>query len=120
MFLSTGILQYGPGIRLVLLADQGIADFYLSLVPKSLKVKPQFYPAHVSVVRREEPPNLGAWGLYEGLEVEFEYQPYIANDETYYWLPVQCKRIEEIRTELGLRPYPWWRNGYHLTIGNIK
>ncbi len=119
-FPSLGYLKYGPEIKLVLAADEGIAEYYRSMVPKSITINPQRYPAHVSVVRRETPPLMSAWGVHEGAPVWFEYENIIANDEKYYWLNVRCKRLEEIRVELGLEPHPWWRNSYHLTIGNVK
>lgn len=117
---STGVLNYGPKIRLVLNVDQQIADFYRSLIPKWFDVNPQKYPAHVSIVRREIPLNMDFWQKYEGQEVEFQYSPRIMEDETYYWLDVQSERLQEIREELGLKRFPPWRNLYHITIGNKK
>jgi hypothetical protein len=115
---STGRLSYVPW-KVVLLADQDVADFYFSMVPKHVGLKRQAYPAHVSVVRKETPPNMEAWGRHEGELIQFEYGG-IEHDETYYWLAVRAPRLIEIREELGLAPYPPWRNGYHLTIGNLK
>lgn len=120
MFDSKGTFHYGPGMRAVLLVDQGIADFYLALVPKSIKLNNQFYPAHVSTVRREIPPKMELWGAHEGEEIPFQYSPIIVHDETYYWLDVNCERLQQIRIELGLPAFPPWRNLYHITIGNCK
>ena len=120
MFESTGIIHYGPEIRVILSVDQGITDYYRSLLPKSIRTNPQKHPAHVSVVRREVPPNMDVWMKHEGEAVVFKYYTDIINDETYYWLNVECERLKEIRVELGLKPYPWWRNSYHITIGNVK
>lgn len=118
---SIGTICYGPGNqRAVLAVDQGIADFYFSLIPKWVRAWPQRHGAHVSVVRREVPPNMDAWGRHEGERVEFEYEDEVSNDETYLWLDVRCPRVAEVRAELGLSPLPPWRNGYHLTIGNVK
>lgn len=117
---SVGILSYGPGIRVVLLADQGIVDFYYSLVPKHVGLAKQAYEAHVSVVRKEKPTNTREWGKYDGEEAEFEYMGVVKNDETYFWLPVRSHRLMEVRMDLGLDPFPPWRNSYHLTIGNVK
>lgn len=117
MFKSTGTLTYGPGIRAALLVDQGIADFYRSLIP--IQNNPQRYAAHVSVVRREA-PNMEFWGKYEGKQIEFQYSNEIRNDETYLWLDVECERLQQIRVEMGLPAYPWWRNKYHITLANVK
>lgn len=120
-FSSIGTLQYGPNIRVVLNVDQGIADYYRSLLPKSIKTNPQKHQAHVSVVRGFEMPLYkDMWGIYEGERVEFSYNAEIKNDENYYWLDVQCKRLNEIRIELGLTSYLWYRSSFHLTIGNCK
>jgi hypothetical protein len=117
---SIGTLKYGPGWRLVLEADQGVADFYAALIPLWLPLNRQRYGAHVSVVRREDPVNKELWAKYESCPVAFEYENIVRNDETYYWLNVRCRRLEEVRVELGLPPFPWWRNGYHLTVANCK
>jgi len=102
------------------MVDQQIADFYKSLIPKWISVNPQRYPAHVSVVRRETPPNMDVWNKYQGTEIEFEYSQIIVADETYFWLDVFCPRLGEIREEMGLKAFPPWRNLYHITLGNSK
>lgn len=117
---SVGVIRYGPGIRAVLVADQGISDFYRSLIPKSTPNSQQKHHAHISVVRHESPTNMSAWGKYEGELVWFEYSNVIANDEAYFWLPARCGRIQAIRQELGLAAYPWHRDQYHITIANVK
>jgi len=118
-FPSTGVLKYGPGIKAALAVDQSISDLYRWFVPKHIDLNPQRYPAHVSVVRREK-PNMDFWRKHEGRKINFEYSNEIIWDETYYWLNVRCPVIEEIRAELGLTPYPWWVNSFHVTIGNVK
>ncbi len=116
---SKGLFKYDDN-RAFVLVDQGIADFYRSIIPKSIFVNPQRYPAHISVVRNEIPPNMTVWGKYQGIEIDFEYFPTIMQDETYFWLDVRCNKLEEIREELGLKAFPPWRNMYHITIGNCK
>ena len=113
--------------KLIVEADQGISDFYRALIPKYYYAKPQKYPAHISVVRKEVPVNLENWGKYEGEKIEFFYQSYIHIGTVYFWLNVFCCRLEEIRLELGLpvdSPYTLPPEGfnkcYHMTIGNKK
>ena len=120
MFSSVGTFHYGPKIRAIILVDQGIADFYYSLIPKSFRANRQFYPAHVSAVRYEDPPKMEFWGKHENEMIEFFYSPIIFNDSTYFWIDIQSPMIETIRMELGLGAYRQGRNEYHMTIGNIK
>ena len=85
------------------------------------------YTPHVSVVRKEIPKNLAAWGLYQGEAVNFFYVPVVHANETYIWLNVFCRRLEEIRLELGLpissqytRPPDGYTKCFHTTLGNFK
>ena len=124
-FNAVGRLEYSDR-RAVVWIDKGIVDFYLSMIPKAHYVRPQMYPAHITVVRTgiETPKNQESWKKYEGELVEFVYSNEIQHDGWYYWLNCQSDRIGAIREELGLTRY---RIGgyrdyqeYHITIGNIK
>lgn len=126
LFTSTGTLRYGY-TNLVLDVDQGIVDFYRAMLPKWIRTNRQMYPAHISVVRKEVPPNMQFWGKYAGEQIEFQYSNIIHNGTMYYWLNAWCKRLEEIRQELGLpvdspytRPPADFAKTFHITIGNIK
>lgn len=119
-FKSTGTLHYDTN-KLVLLIDQGIADYYRSLIPKSHKFNRQMYDAHISIVRKESPPKMSYWGIYENEEVEFTYHPIVRWDETYYWIDVDPnERFKQIRLELGLSECRSYSGKYHITIGNKK
>ena len=138
LFYSSGILSYhksekSGGLKLILEVDQGIANYYRKLIPKTYpKINPQMYAAHISVVRHEN-PNLEFWGKYEGELVEFVYSNIIKNGEIYFWLDCYSLRLEEIRKELGLPfeplhpshefykfvPEPYSRT-FHCTLGNLK
>lgn len=131
LYKSKGILKYDivdVGYRLVVEVDQGIADFYRSLIPKSKGVRRQKYPAHISVVRHEIPLVLDKWSEYHGCEVEFVYDNEIKNGKVYYWLNTFSTKLEEIRTELGLPvsseytrpPSDEYVKCFHITIGNCK
>lgn len=130
LYESKGIFKYSIvdiGYRLVIEADQGLADYYRKLIPKYKEVQRQKYHAHISVVRHEVPINLEIWGKYENQEVEFVYDSDIKYGKVYYWLNVFSKKLEEVRTELGLpvsSQYTLPPSGYikcfHLTIGNSK
>jgi hypothetical protein len=129
-FPSSGELRYsiqeGYGYRLVVDVDPGIHQLSRALIPKSARVARPMYPPHISVVRKQVPTILEAWGKHEGRVVEFEYDNWIFNDETYWWLRVYSKELEEIRVELGLLPHSHWTVGpdgercFHTTVGNNK
>lgn len=128
LFTSTGTLRYGKTVNyLVLDVDQGIVNYYRALMPKWIKTNSQLYPAHISVVRKEDAINKEFWGKYEGELVNFSYSNIIHNGQVYYWLNAWSKRLEDIRLELGLQvdsPYTKPPDGlektFHITIGNVK
>jgi len=122
-----GILKYsdvagGSRPQAAIYLPQEFGRYYLSLIPRELNVQPQAYPPHITVIRTgvEFPPNMDAWGKYEGEEVEFVYEPKIDTDGLYYYLNVESDRIGDIREELGLPRYRKDNKGYHITIGNTK
>lgn len=127
MFKSTGRIRYfTQPLKVIVEVDQQISEYYRTLVPRYIRLNRQAYPAHISVVRKETPPNMEFWNRYEKEWVEFEYEPYQYNNATYYWLNVFCPRLEEIRRELGLSltsgitRSPDGRHKFHCTIGNCK
>ncbi len=124
MYKAEGTIKYSgnspSGYRLTIETDPKIAYYYRALIPKYYYVKGQFYTAHISVVRWEKPPILEKWGIHAGRVVEFSYDGTIEHDAKYWWLPVHCNVIGDLREELGLPRFVPWRNGYHLTIGNTK
>ncbi len=131
LFQGKGKLKYSieekVGYKLVLELDQGIVDYYRSLIPKSKDVKSQMFRAHISVVRKETPKNLEFWGKYEGLKVDFEYSNWIYNDTIYWWLNAYSSFLEEVRLELGLIvkyytlvPPKNYKKNFHITLGNVK
>lgn len=129
MFESEAIIQYGPGIRAVAEIDQGISDFYRSLIPKHFYANPQKYKAHITVVRTnlEVPKNMQFWEKHKGRKVKFSYDPNILFDGLIFWLDAYSQEIGEIRKELGLPEYRddrdfggVLRKAYHISIGNVK
>ncbi len=127
MYRSSGVLTYVTDpLKVVLLIDRGIYDYYRSLIPRYKSPNPQRYPPHVSVVRNET-PRLDHFGRHEGLEVEFEYDGIVREGSVYFWLNVFSTRLEEIRVELGLPvsseftlPPEGFTKCFHTTIGNKK
>lgn len=104
-FVSSGKLIYSDNPdKLIVEVDQGLSDFYFSTVPKAVRLKKQFYPAHVSVIRNVIVPNKAFWNKHEGRIISFVYEDYVYNDELYYWLHVFSYELEDIREKLGLKP----------------
>src|SRR5574343_153030 len=127
-FLSKGKLRYHldprAGYKLIVEVDRGISLFYKSLIPRWLNVRSQGWAPHISVVRKETPPNMNKGGLHEGEVVDFIYDIGTRNDDTYWWLDAYSKRLDEIREELGfkppvpMRPLPeGFDKRYHITLG---
>ncbi len=99
---------------------QSIVFYYQYWVRKELGIKLNMpmWKSHITVIRGEEPKLKHFWKRYQNEAVEFEYSPELRLSETYVWLTATCPRLEQIRTELGLRPTP--RVPFHITIGNTK
>lgn len=133
MFETSGVLRYAvdaDGYWLVAECDPSLGAYYRALVPKTVPIKRGRYDSHVTIVRggRDVPPNVAAWGKYEGERVRFEVEPGLHASGPYYYLRLVSRRFEEIRRELGLgldnaayapppAPYAKW---FHITIGNTK
>jgi len=119
---SKGKLEYYTS-WLVLLVDNNIAEYYRHLIylfDRRLKLQPPKHDTHITIIagKYENVSNHFNWKKYHHQEIEFEYSTDIGTDGCYFWLPIECKYIEDIRVELELPPtipIPW-----HLTIGNLK
>lgn len=121
-YKSKGKLEYYTR-WLILLVDDEIAEYYRHLIhlwDRRLKLQHPKHGDHITVIagKYEDVGNHPNWKKYHRQEVDFEYSIDIGSDGCYFWLPVECKQIEDIRVELGLPskiPIPW-----HLTVGNLK
>jgi len=124
MFTGYGKLLYYPSWWLIVKVDEDVCRYYRNLIHfhnRPLRLNPSKHGAHITVIagKYERPDEAYAslWGKYEGERIEFKYNPEIDANDEYFWAKVECKRIEDIREEMGLLPkilHPW-----HLTIGNI-
>jgi hypothetical protein len=129
---SKGTLKYEnttSGYRAVVEIDQGIADYYRSLIPKYMTANKQSWPSHITVVRTgvEYPLHMNHWRAYHNEVVDFIYSSVIHMDGHYYWLNCFSRRIDEIRSELGLTiksrvtiPPDGYSKCYHITLANRK
>lgn len=128
MFTSKGKLHYEDDgeYRLILKLNQDLVNYYLRLIPPIFGVGRQGWAAHITVVRPgvDTVGKIRYWGDYENEEVEFIYSPYLENGRGFYWFNAWSKRLEQVRTELGLfnvSKYPLIPKGYdktfHCTVG---
>lgn len=121
---SVGILRASEGPKLIVEVDPGITLVARALIPKAYRVRPQRWPAHVTVVRNEF-PQVPIAGL-EGREITFHYDPFVRDDGVYWWLDVHSSELVAIRQGLGLPGFSEWarppdgRDVFHMTIGNTK
>ncbi len=124
-----GSLCYGKregGHWLVTDVDPGLSAYYRSQIPKMYGAQQPRYPAHITTVRNEAPPNINLWGKYDGESVAFEYYPIVEDNDFYFWLRVGSHRLVEIRVELGLPVHttltmpPDGSGNFHITIANRK
>ena len=113
------LIQYDE--KVIVEVDPELGRFYRSLIPKAKGVHGTRYPPHITVVRKEEFVKSSS-----SFEVQFEYSTDIKNDHVYWWLPVQCRELNEFRVSLGLSKWselcrpPDGTDNFHITIGNTK
>ena len=123
MFEIEGIIQYYEN-SVMAWVDNGLGQYYRSLLPKAWGVKPPKAKSHVSIVRVFEKPDKSKWGLYNGSTIRVVYYPSVHTDGVYFWLDCDSDEIGFIRRSLLLSTF---RNTesqydlcYHITIGNSK
>jgi hypothetical protein len=111
---------------IVLDTPNSIVRYYCWWVKKLTwkNISPPLYQSHCTVVngKYQKVVDHPLWGGYDGEIIPFEYSNIIeyGKDEkgTYFWLPVECKRLEEIRVSYGLSPLPKWK--FHITVGYLN
>jgi len=140
-FTGSGVLQYNPyrGTMkknidwwLVVKTDPELVRYYSYQVKKNpvyfnetyINILNPSWGSHISVVRGEEPNDKFKqfWKKYDGHIINFTYSGLVKSSQNKFWfLDVWCDKLNEIRSELGLKIK--YDNGnlfhYHLTIGKI-
>lgn len=120
MFSGKGRLRYYTNY-VVLEIDQGIVNYYYSLIPKYEYAQRQANKAHITVVRLgKEFPSREFWGYRKGDILSFSYNPYIHYEHPYFFIKAYSDEIGKVREKLGLSFYrkPWAY--FHISIGNKK
>lgn len=98
-----------------------IMDYYHYWLEREegVKLNKPLFGSHISVVRGEEPAESSKhlWKVCHEEEVEFAYSHEIMNNGEYYWLEIDCMKLNELRETLGLEEKVQF--GFHLTIGRV-
>jgi hypothetical protein len=130
-FTTQGVLRYSPKLLgdrqsekwwLVVDCDSEIGKYYRHLVHLGLfKTRKLMRPAwdmHVTVIRNEEPSDerKSLWGKHSGEVVNLCVSGGVETNGDYWWLPVSCDRLLDIREELGLPRLP--SLPLHLSVGH--
>lgn len=128
---SIGKIVYSPRSHLgmnekwaAVMCDDEISRYYRHLFTKEYpylngskvgKLTRPVWGAHISFLRSEFIPNHKLWGLDANKLVEFEYEPGVLDNGTYFWIRCQCPALGDLREKYGLSRDP--KYGLHLTIG---
>jgi len=129
MFTSVGTIRCsrdGDLYRAALEVDPSIVAYYRWFVPRTIRLNHQKYAPHVSVIRETSIPDEEMFWWFNGTHLRFQYDHYIRNDKTYWWLNVDSYMLCEVRKMVGLMPTAWYTQppdfsaNFHITIGNTK
>lgn len=129
MFSAKAIIRYRGAYDdkwVSAMLDQQLADYYLSLIPKSYRLTRPRWPAHATIARPDDYIKDGhwAWGRHEGEVVDFVYDPTLHTNDKYWWFNLWSKVMENIRSEFGLGlssritiPPHGYSKCFHCTVG---
>ena len=129
MYAGTATIDYvcKDTNKVVAWLDNGLREYYYSMIPKASYPNRQMYAAHITVVRSQPKEvvtefvkNSHIWGKYQGEDVVFYYNGEIHFFPPYYYLDVWSDAIGCVRESLGLDRFRKGHDRYHITIGNIK
>ena len=100
----------------------GLADYYRSLIPPTVRYSIPRYDPHITVIR-DYPTTLP---VIEPRTIRFRYAPEVVIGEDYIWLDVWCEDLEALRVSLGFDNICWYTRPpsgfapFHITLGNFK
>ncbi len=101
-----------------------LGRYYRHLLQFAKRTNPNFrlqvpsWGYHISVLRGEvltSPQAIVRYVHFNGQLIEFSYEHEIVSNGRYFWLPVHCEGLLDIRESLGLSRKPYYN--FHLTIG---
>lgn len=139
MFTSFGNIKY-ENERFFVSVDEELSKYYISQIP--IKLNRQKYAPHITIARitKSQLAKLCLSDFYNkyfsksntkdncliGKLIQFEYDHFIFNNETYYWLNVYSKELTEFieRFDIQLIGDIWMppdgTKCFHITLGNLK
>ena len=139
MFKSTGNIKY-QNERFFVSVDEELSKYYISQIPT--KLNRQKYAPHITIAKitKSQLSKLCLSDFYKkyfpksnsnddvliGKLILFEYDHFVFNNETYYWLNVYSKELTEFieRFDLELIGDIWMppdgTKCFHITLGNLK
>lgn len=124
VFKSTGRLSYRKKNWITIWVDDEISRYYRSTIvtPGEHKmIGRPMYRTHITVVNGRHEPDAclhSAWGKYEGELVHFTYTGLVNFAKGKWFLKCRCKRMGDIREELGL-PRIFANRPPHITIARV-
>jgi len=95
-----------------------ISRYYRNLMPKYMYVEQQKYPAHVTIIIKDEEELPSNSSIVDGKRIKLYYDSEVKYSDMYVWLNVYSEDIEKIRVSLGLSKCRY--SCFHITIGNMK
>ena len=100
-FTGYGTLSYKNTWLLVEVGGD-LGDYYRKIVnsySKSTFLQKPMHGEHITVIagKYEIVNQNPKWRKYDGEKIEFQYYNEIETDYCYFWLPVNCSRIDYIR-----------------------
>lgn len=124
-YFAKGVIRYNDD-WIIIECPKDIVNYYKFWVEKFLgkKISTSLHKPHITVLAGKHEKGFNKhrlWKRYEGLVVDFKYSSRIFTDHEwffkgqYFWLRVKCPFVEQVRTELGLKPELRWP--LHCTIG---
>ncbi len=74
---------------------------------------------HISFIRgpHEDSPNSNIY-KYEGSGVDVDFYPVITTNGESFWIDCKSHVLDTIRKDCGMSKY--YRDYYHITLGNLK
>lgn len=120
-YAAYGTLRYCPNSGWVVMDIPNSIIHYYAWWVKTLAWKKGSTPlhkGHITIVngKFEDVRKSPGWALRQGAKLRFEYGSTILTDlkNSYFWLPIKCDELKNVRKELGLAAYPKWP--YHATV----
>lgn len=100
-----------------------LGRYYYTQVKKALlckqdiKLQSPSWGYHISAIRGEslsDPEAIAKYTSANNTQIEFKYTHEVLSNGRYFWVPVECESLLDLREALGLPRKPYFN--FHLTI----